>query len=70
MRRRQVTIITGEPGASAGGWKIEPFTFGLVGALGVLVALLIARSSGSSRPCWSTSGSRCSSPSDSTRSCG
>lgn len=40
MRRRQVTIITG-PGASAGGWKIEPFTFGLVGALGILVALLI-----------------------------
>jgi len=41
MRRRQVTIITGEPGPSAGGVRIEPFTFGLVGALGVLVALLI-----------------------------
>ncbi|MBS1697394.1 MAG: AI-2E family transporter [Actinobacteria bacterium] len=41
MRTRQVTIITGDPGPSAGGVRIEPFTFGLVGALGVLVALLI-----------------------------
>lgn len=40
MRMRRVTIITGEPGA-AGGRRIEPFTFGLVGALGVLVALLL-----------------------------
>ena len=41
MRRRQVTIITGDPGQAATGTRIQPFTFGLVGALGVLVALLI-----------------------------
>ena len=41
MRRRQVTIITGDPGPTAAGMRISPFTFGLFGALGVLVALLI-----------------------------
>ena len=42
MRTRRVTIITGDAGrAATGGFRIEPFTFGLVGALGVLVALLI-----------------------------
>ncbi len=41
MRTRRVTIITGDPGPTTGGLRIDPFTFGLVGALGVLVALLI-----------------------------
>ena len=41
MRTRRVTIITGDPGPATGGLRIDPFSFGLVGALGVLVALLI-----------------------------
>ncbi|MDA4890857.1 AI-2E family transporter [Streptomyces sp. MS2A] len=41
MRTRKVVILTQGTGGEATARRIEPFTFGLVGALGVLVALLI-----------------------------
>lgn len=48
MRRRSTAVTTAEqsrpaskPGAHSQAWKVNPFTFGLLGALGVLVALLI-----------------------------
>ncbi|MFE2772912.1 AI-2E family transporter [Microbacterium resistens] len=41
MRTRKVVILTQGTGGEGTARHIEPFTFGLVGALGVLVALLI-----------------------------